>query len=170
MKKHYEDFDEEDAPISKSALKREMTALQELGAQLVALDAGVFASFNIADEDLLEALREARRLKSREGLRRQMQYIGKLMRNTDVEPLRRGLEDLAAGRREKARRFHELEKLRDNAIGEGPQAIEHIIELYPDADRQHVRQLVLQARREQKAERPPAAARKLFRYLKEFQG
>ncbi len=153
---------------SKSERKRQMRALQELGEKLVQLDAGALASVTIEDEDLNEAIAVARRIKSREGLRRQMQYIGKLMRKIDTDAIHTRLDELAGGRRETARRFHALESLRDEALQDPHNGIEAILVEYPQADRQHLRQLVRRASQEASTHKPPAAARKLFRYLREL--
>lgn len=152
---------------SKSALKREMLALQELGSALVGLSEGSLALIPIEGE-LAEAIHTARRIKSREGLRRQMQFIGKLMRKVDTSAIAAAYTDLQQGRRQFNQQFHELEQLRDELVARGTEAMELALERFPDADRQHLRQLIAAAVKERAAEQPPAAARKLFRYLREL--
>lgn len=161
------DQNREEEP-SKSELKREMLALQDIGAKLVALDAGALSTIYISDEKLREEIAVARRIKSREGLRRQMQYIGKLMRNIDISPIKDRLDELANGRRDAARHFHALEAMRDAALSKPHAGIEAIVDAFAAADRQHLRQLVRQASREADQGKPPAAARKLFRYIREL--
>jgi ribosome-associated protein len=155
--------------ISKSALKREMTALQELGVAIVKLSGGQFATIPLEGQ-LQEAILTARRLKSREGLRRQMQFIGKLMRSIDITGIETAYQQLLDGKRNKAKAFHAMEVLRDQLLEDGVSKIEEIIGLYPDADRQHLRQLVMQAAKEKSNNKPPAASRKLFKYLREVSG
>ncbi|MDX1504289.1 MAG: ribosome biogenesis factor YjgA [Spongiibacter sp.] len=162
------DFDDSQRP-SKTALKKEMQALQDLGAQLVKLSNADLAKMPITDPDLEEAIATARRIKSHEGLRRQMQYIGKLMRLIDSSAIQAALEERERGQKDLARRFHELEGLRDRLLEGGVPAITEAMERFPDADRQRLRQLLLQAEKEKAAQKPPAAARKLFRYLRELQ-
>lgn len=152
---------------SKSALKREMTALQELGEALVALSDGDLATIPL-DEKLLDAIMTARRITSHEGRRRQMQYIGKLMRATDVEPIVAAHNELLNGRQQRNRAFHELEALRDRLIAEGTAAMGDVLARWPEVDRQHLRQLIVAAVAERDQNRPPAAGRKLFRYLREL--
>ncbi|MFT5483962.1 MAG: ribosome-associated protein [Halieaceae bacterium] len=165
-----EDWSEEElTPPSKSELKREMLALQNLGEKIVAMDHGTFTAFSIPDEDLRDAIIVARRINSREGRRRQLQYIGKLMRYTDTQVLQQGLDSISLGHREESHRFHELEELRDRAIKDGLAGVEEIMNQHPLADRQHLRSLIQQALREKKASKPPSAARKLFRYLKDLE-
>ena len=164
-------FDQEEEEIiyvSKSEMKRDMLALQDLGETIVKLGKGDFATIPLDDEILAEAIHTARRITHREGLRRQMQYIGKLMRKIDVTAIEAALQTINNGRQEDARKFHELEMWRDRLIEEGPKSIEQVMEKYPQADRQYLRQLVMQAIKEKQNNKPPASSRKLFRYLKEL--
>ncbi len=161
------DFDATDEKPSKSERKREMQALQETGEAIVKLSDGEFATIPLEGE-LLTAITLARRLKSGEGLRRQMQYIGKLMRHADTSGIAAALQDLENGRALHNQRFHALEKLRDTLVSEGIAAMDQALETYPNADRQHLRQLITAAVKEREQEKPPAAARKLFRYLREL--
>ena len=150
---------------SKSARKREMHALQTIGETLVELPERELLTIPLSGE-LEEAIQTARRINSREGRRRQLQYIGKLMRRLDCTPIETALTELQAGRKQAARQFHALEALRDELIQQGPNALDRVLALHPEADRQHLRQLIMQAQREQNANKPPAASRKLFRYLR----
>ncbi len=154
---------------SKSARKREMTARQELGEALCALSERELARIPIEDDALLAAIRESRRISHHSALRRHRQYIGKLMRRLDPQPLQLALDELHRERRGEARSLHELEELRDALLARGDEALGRVLERFPDADRQHLRQLLREARRERDAQRPPAASRRLFRYLRELQ-
>lgn len=160
--------DEEIIYVSKSEMKRDMLALQALGEALVKLSDGELATIPIEDEALAEAIRTARRIKHREGLRRQLQYIGKLMRKIDTGDMARAYQQLLDGRKEQMKHFHRLEQWRDQLIEKGADAIAEVVEQFPDADRQHLRQLIVQAAKEKQNHQPPASARKLFRYLREL--
>ncbi len=149
-------------------MKREMLRLQELGEAIVKLSDGELATIPIEDETLAEAIHTARRIKHREGLRRQMQYIGKLMRKIDVTAMAEAYQQLQDGRKEQARRFQQLESWRDELLEKGPAAVEDVAQAFPQADRQHIRQLIVQAEKEKQHNKPPASARKLFRYLREL--
>jgi ribosome-associated protein len=162
-----EEFAELDARPSKSERKREMQALQELGENIVGLSAGEFASIPL-EGLLLEAITLARRLPNREGLRRQLQYIGKLMRESDVEAIATAYDELLNGRQLLNQKFHQLEQMRDRLLAEGLDAIAVVLDEYPLADRQHLRQLIAAAVKEREQNKPPAAARKLFKYLREL--
>lgn len=172
LMKHYNDFDglENKAP-SKSQLKREATAVQTLGRDLVELPAARYAAV-MAKLDLPDALREAidvcRDIHARGGRKRQLQYIGKLMRGIDAEPVRRALEGLAGKDRTEAALLHHVERWRERLIAEGDTALTELLNEYPRVERQSIRQLVIKARKERNAGQPPIAARALFRALREL--
>lgn len=163
------DADAADLPPSKSALKREMHARQALGEALCALSPRELEKIPIADEALLEAITTARTIRSNSALRRHRQYIGKLMRSIDPEPLQSALEALHATRRDAAAALHELEALRDRLLQEGDSALPAVLERFPGAERQALRQLIRQAQRDTREQRNSGTARKLFRYLRELQ-
>lgn len=156
-----------DEKPSKSERKREMQALQDIGAKIVKLSVGDLAHIPL-EGPLQEAVLTARRITSHEGLRRQMQYIGKLMRTVDTAAIEAALHDLEHGRQEHNQRFHQLESLRDELLAAGTGGMDKVLEPYPHADRQHLRQLIAAAVKEKEQQKPPAAARKLFRYLREL--
>ena len=163
------DDDEALAP-SKSARKREMHRLQSLGEELLSLSNSERASFNLP-QDLDDAMAEALRIRQREAKRRQIQLIGKLMRKADPEvvaTIEHGLA-LRRERRELSKQFlHQVEQWRDRILSEGDPAIADFVSQYPDADRQWFRQLYRQHQREIKNNAPPAAARKVFREIREL--
>lgn len=154
---------------SKSAKKREMTALQSLGEALCALSTRELGNIPVDDEDLLAAIQESSRIKHHSARRRHRQYIGKLMRRVDPEPLQQALDALYQSRQDETRRFQELEELRDTLIREGDTALGDLLKQHPRADRQQLRQLLREAQREAQDDKPPAASRRLFRYLRELQ-
>ena len=158
----------EEAP-SKSELKRRMSALQTLGETLVTLNEQQLARIPIDDDRLLEAVREARQIRSNSARRRHLQYIGKLMRDIDPAPIQRALDELHQRHQQANEDFHRLEQLRDDVLLAGLKGVELVVDVWPEADRQQLRQILLQHQRELKLGKPPAAARKLFRYLREQQ-
>jgi ribosome-associated protein len=160
-------LEEEDGP-SKSALKRQMTALQKIGEQLVALSPRELKTIPIDDDALLLAIEETHRIRSNSARRRHLQYIGKLMRKLDAGPIEAALAELYQRQRGENDAFHELESLRDRLIDEGPGALEVVLERFPDTDRQHLRQLLRQHQREVSRGKPTAAKRKIFKYLREL--
>ena len=152
---------------SKSARKREMTALQQLGTRLVTLPPAQLEKIPIADPRLDEAIQQARRISQRGGLRRQLQYIGKLMRDIDPEPIQAALAQLDGQHREQSARLHQLEQLRDLLINQGDAALGTVLNAFPGADRQHLRQLVRGL--DPAGPRAREQGRKVFRYLRELQ-
>lgn len=155
--------DPEDKP-SKTQRKREMQRLQALGESLIDLPDSELTAIPVPDV-LLEAVRAARRMQKRGALHRQKQYIGRVMREIDAEPI----SEYMAGRDDRARlaaaRFHDVEGWRDRLIAAGDEALEALLARYPGADRQHLRRLMRDAAREREHEAAPRAARELFRYL-----
>ena len=154
---------------SKSALKRHMLALQQLGEALVGLSEKQLGKIPVEDERLLAVIREARAMRSHGARRRHLQLIGKLMRNTDVEPIESALKAMDRQQQGAADAFHELEQMRDELLATGVDGIDTVTQRWPQADRQQLRQLILQHQRDSARNKPPAASRKLFRYLRELQ-
>lgn len=159
---------EDEAP-SKSAVKRQMLALQALGESLLALNDKQLERIPIEDERLVQALRETRNIRSNSARKRHLQFIGKLMRDLDAEPIERAVQAIHQDRQKKNDVFHQLEQLRDDMLAAGPPGVELALARWPEADRQQLRQLILQYQREVQRNKPPAASRKLFRYLRELQ-
>ena len=160
--------DSEQQEISKSALKREMTRLQKLGEDLLTFKLSELAKLPIT-ELLLEALTTAARIKHREGKRRQLQYVGKLMRREkpeSIEAIEQLLEKRHNAKKIANQQLHRAEEWRDKLLADD-RNIETFIDEYPNADRQHLRQLTRQHKTEVKNEKPPASARKLFSYIRE---
>ena len=159
----------DDARPSKSALKREMHARQALGEALCELSPRELEQIPIDDEALLEAIVTTRRISSHSALRRHRQFIGRLMRDIDPAPLQAALDALYQSRRGAAAALHELEALRDRLLRDGDAALPAVLERFPQAERQTLRQLTRQARRDARGQRNSGAARKLFRHLRDLQ-
>ena len=152
--------------VSKTEMKTDMEALQKLGEELVTLKPSVLEKFPLS-EDLALAIQDAQRFKN-EAKRRQLQYIGKLMRNIDPEPIQAALDKVRNKHSQATAELHKLEQLRDRIVEEGDAAISEVMEMYPEADRQRLRQLARQANKEKKANKPAKAFREIFRILKEL--
>lgn len=152
---------------SKSQRKRDSEKLQLLGRQLVEMPDNQLQKFTL-EESLLTAIYEARKLNSREAKRRQIQYIGKLMRTTDLEHIELTMDRLNHQSKTFRQHFAKIETWREKIINQGGPAIEALIETYPEADRQQLRNLQRQANREREHNKAPTASRKLFAYLREL--
>jgi len=166
MTKHYADNDtaENDAP-SKSQLKREAEAAQDLGKNLLSLNTDQQNSIDLP-ENLKFALDEARRIKKNSALKRQLQYIGKLMRSIELEPIQSQYDKIVNHYATDIKALHKLEKWRDRLLAEGDKALEELLTEVPHADRQHLRQLIRQSSKETQLKKPPKSAREIFKYLK----
>jgi len=158
-----ESFDEE--IISKSQRKRDATAAQDLGKNILSLSQDAQNSIALP-ETLEKALNDARRIKKNSALKRQLQYIGKLMRSIDLEPIQAQYLKLTNHYDKDIKKLHHLEKWRDRLLLEGDKALEDLLHEKPNADRQHLRQLVRQSTKESKLKKPPKSAREIFKYLK----
>jgi len=166
-------FDEEDISPrkSKGQLKREAESAQVLGKALVDLPESEFKRLLKQlelPEDLLDALIACRKIKSHEAHRRQLQYIGKLMRGIDCEPIEQALESIKRSGQIATAKLHEIERWRERLLEQGDTALTELVELHPQIDTTQVRQLVANARRESAKQQAPRAARKLFKYLRQF--
>ena len=155
-----------DGRPSKSAVKRAMTELQDLGAALVALSADQLKKIDLPD-DLRDAVRDAQRFTQHEAHRRQLQYLGRLMRGLDAAPIRAAIDDIKGVSAAANARMHALERLRTRFL-EDEKVIGEIAEAHPGADLQHLRQLRRNALKEQELGKPPRAFRELFRVLREL--
>ena len=158
----------DDGIVSKTKRKQEMTELQALGAKLVELPESQLEAMAM-DETLREALLEAKRIRSHEAKRRQLQYIGRLMREVDPAPLRERLEAIAGHSAQAAAQHRRLEAWRERLLADDG-ALTTFAAEFPGADLQAVRTLIRNARKEQKEAKPPRAYRELFRLIKECSG
>jgi len=153
---------------SKTQLKKASHDLQDLGEALVELPDHRLAELEI-DESLVDAIREYRRTRSHEGRRRQMQYIGKLMRRTDPEPLREAVAAMQLGRAKDALALHEAERWRTELIA-GDEALTRWTAAHPDSDLQQLRSLIRAARKDAALvpeQRSGKAYRELFKFIRD---
>ncbi len=150
-------------PESKTRKKKEMLALQALGEKLVELSADQIKKIDMPLE-LLDALLFAKTINKRGARRRQLQYIGALMREADPEPIQKAMDIIGKGQLQDAEQFAELERWRDELIEGSDGLLEELVSR--GADRQTLRHLVLSARKEREGNKPPKASRALFRFLK----
>jgi ribosome-associated protein len=155
---------------SKSELKRQAHELQDLGEAMLALPDERLAALPMSDT-LLEAVRELKRTRSHEGRRRQMQYVGKLMRQhsaEQLEPLREAVAQSQLGRAKDTLALHRAERWRDELLAD-EDALTRWLAAHPGSDTQHLRSLVRAARKD--AATPEArhgrAYRELFQFIKQ---
>ena len=152
--------------VSRTKKKQQVEELQKLGAALIALPAVTLDALGLPAE-LLAAVREAQRITSHEGKRRQMQYIGRLMREVDAEPIRERLAAIEGSSARATAGHRRLEAWRERLLA-GDEALTEFVAAFPGADLQALRSLLRNARKEMKEGKPPRAYREVFRLLKEF--
>lgn len=168
MRDHHEfdtDDEFEDFGPSKSQRKRDSEAAQRLGKDIVELSDSQFRKIPLEGQ-LKDAIVLARKLNDREGRRRQLQFIGKLMRSEDLAPLQEAMAKLKSQSAKETGFLHLLERWRERLLSDDS-ALTELLTLYPHLDGQHVRTLIRQAVKEQEQNQPPKASRVLFRYLRD---
>lgn len=160
-----EDFQEYSAP-SKSQRKREANALQDMGKELVKLSKDRLEKLDLPDALRAEVM-EAKRITSHGAIRRQMQLIGKLMRDVDADAIAEQLAEIRGESHVTKAAFHALEQWRDRLL-QDDEAVTQWLARYPNTDAQPLRQLIRNARREAAESKPPKFSRALFRLLRDM--
>ena len=154
-----------DEIVSKTKRKQEMHELQALGAALVELPE---SQLDFLDQELRNAVLEAKRISSHEARRRQLQYIGRLMRDIDPAPIRARLDQITGSSTQANARHKRLEALRARLLADD-EALTEFAAAHPSADLQTLRALIRNSRVEREEGRPPRAYRELFRLLQSIE-
>lgn len=155
-------------PLSKTRRKKDMHALQDLGETLTTLPPALLDKCNLPAE-LLQAIAEYKRIPDRRGAKkRQLQFIGRVMRDIDAEPILQVLDEQGQQAELAKRRFQRLEEVREQLLAGDQGTLDELIRDYAGFDIQYARALIRQAQKEQAENKPPAASRKLFAYLREI--
>ncbi|MEK6245107.1 MAG: ribosome biogenesis factor YjgA [Pseudomonadota bacterium] len=152
--------------VSRTKKKQQVEELQKLGAALIALPSAQLDALGLPAE-LLAAVREAQRITSHEARRRQVQFIGKVMRKIDPEPVRAAVAAIAGQSAAARARLKRLEQWRERLIGDDA-ALTEFAGGHAGADLQAMRALIRNARKEIAQGKPPRAQRELFRLIREF--
>lgn len=157
--------------ISKTKLKAEADAQQMLGKKLLDLTKDQIGKLNL-DESLHEAVLEAKRLTSNGAIKRQLQYIGRLMRTAEIEPIKEQLARWEGKNNAENARFHGLERWRDRLITEAVAsktvALQEFVSKYPHAEIQQLRTLIRNANKEQATNKTLKSSRELFKLIREI--
>lgn len=164
-----EDFQaDHEAPetLSRTKRKEAVEALQDLGGKLVTLPKDKLDKLDLP-ENLRDAVLEARRITSNGAIRRQMQYIGRLMREVDTGPIADQLQRWEGKHTAENAHFHQLERWRERLLKEDD-AISEFMRLYPQTNSQQLRTLIRNSQREHAANKPPKNSRELFRLLRDI--
>lgn len=152
--------------VSKTEMKREMTALQQLGEKLIPLDKKQLATLKLP-ERLFDAILAAKKITANGATARQKQFIGKLMRDVDPEPINELLNKLAGLSDRHSAWLHRLERLREGMLAD-PKVVENFVNEHPTVEIQQLRQLVRNALKERELQKPAKAFRELFKLIKQY--
>lgn len=155
-----------DLEPSKSQRKRDMKELHKLGKLLVEAPAHLLNNINL-EENLSNAILLARKLSNDGSKRRQLLYIAKLLSHIETEAITQEINKYNIQQHSINKAFHDIEKWRDRLIQNSDQALDELLNLHGNLDRQHLRQLIRNAQKEAAEQKPPASSRAIFKYLKE---
>jgi ribosome-associated protein len=164
-----DEFDQEYDRPSKSELKRQSNELQKLGEQLIEAPRDRVKRVPMPDE-VKDAILMCQTITNHEGRRRQLQYVGKLMRTLDEEEvavIQRTIESWKGTSKAEAAALHALERRRDKLLADD-KALTQLLEEHPELEVQHLRTLIRNARKEQAENKPPKAYREIFQILKDL--
>jgi ribosome-associated protein len=164
------EFEQQYDRPSKSQLKREMTALQKLGAELVE-EARDRVKRIPMPEDVRDAILECQQIKDHEGRRRQLQYVGKKMRSLNEEEvavIQATIDSWKGASKAETAALHALERQRDKLLADD-EALTLLLTRHPQVDVQHLRTLIRNARKEVSENKPPKAYREIYQLLKSLQ-
>lgn len=169
-----EEFDDiqdgqDDGYLSRSEKKRRSTARQKIGEELARMPMSAVRSFGLPTP-VVDAFEEFHKATKNEARRRQMQFIGRLLREIDTTEIESRLNEYHTGRASAAADFQHLERLRDGLMNEREESLNEVLASYPSVDVQYIRQLVRNGRKEIAAAKPVKSSRSLFRYLRELDG
>jgi ribosome-associated protein len=158
--------DDEELPPSKTKIKKQMHELRDLGKELTELGKDQLAQLDIP-ENLRDAIREMKNINKFGAQRRQIQYIGKLMREVDPAPILAKLDAWKGKSQQHTGYMHQLERWRDRLM-ESDAALTELLAAYPEADAQHLRTLIRNAHKEKEGNKPPRNYREIFQVLREI--
>jgi ribosome-associated protein len=158
--------DEEELPPSKTKIKKQMHELRDLGKELTELGKDQLAQLDIP-ENLRDAIREMKNINKFGAIKRQMQYIGKLMRDVDPAPILARLDAWKGKSQHHIAYMHLLERWRDRLL-ESDAALTELLATHPQADAQHLRALIRNAQKEIEAGKPPKNFREIFQVLRDI--
>jgi ribosome-associated protein len=150
---------------SKSRRKDDMLALQKIGESLTKLTDEQLLKIDLPD-NLLTAIKHSRLLTSNEAKRRQLQYIGKIMRQLDAESIKETLKGIQLIHEKNVAQFQQIEEWRTKLISSGDNALNSFLEAHPESDRQQLRQLIRKAQQDIKNNKNTGAEKLLFKYLR----
>ncbi len=166
MNNYQDDENLAERPPSKTKIKKQMLELQALGEKLASLNKDQLKEIEMPD-NLREAISEVKRMTKFGAISRQMQYIGRLMRDVETAPILAKLETWNGTSRQHIAWLHQVERWRDRLL-EDANALTELLAIYPQADAQHLRTLIRNAIKEKELVKPPKNFRELFQVLRDL--
>lgn len=166
MNNYQDDKNLEELPPSKTKIKKQMLELQALGEKLASLNKDQLKEIEMPD-NLREAISEVKRMTKFGAISRQMQYIGRLMRDVETAPIIAKLDTWNGTSRQHIAWLHQVERWRDRLL-EDVNALTELLAIYPQADAQHLRALIRNALKEKELAKPPKNFRELFQVLRDL--
>ncbi len=167
MKPHNTPDEElEELPPSKTKIKKQMHDLRDLGKELTELNKDKWRELDLP-ENLFEALVEYKRITKFGAQKRQLQYIGKLMRDVETEPILAKMDIWSGNSRQHTAWLHQVEAWRDRMLDE-PDALTEFLSQHPEADVQRLRTLIRNALKEKELNKPPKSYREIFQLLRDI--
>ncbi|ACV26061.1 ribosome biogenesis factor YjgA [Kangiella koreensis] len=158
--------DQESTEKSKTQVKKELLEITELGERLLEIPMTLLDKLPLS-ENCLKAIKEGRKISHHTGRKRQIKYIGKVLRDEDLDGIKAELALTDQYHQLEVRKQHLLEQWRDRLINEGDTATFELLQLEPTLDRQQLRQMVRSAQKEKELDKAPKFQRELFRYLRD---
>jgi len=164
-----EDWEEETWAIrpNKSQLKRDISEISDLCEEITNLTASQIEKLGLPDS-IVVAIEGAAKMPAKSARKRELKYITSLMRNEDIEPIQQSLDKMKAKSAHAARELHQAENWRDRLLSEDSNALTEVLNQFPSANAQQMRQLIRNAKKELSLSKPPKSSRLLFRYLREL--
>jgi ribosome-associated protein len=166
MNQPQDDEDLVDLPPSKTKIKKQMLELQNIGEQLADLNKDQLKELELP-ESLRDAINEVKKMTKFGAINRQMQYIGRLMRDVETAPIIAKLEVWNGTSKQHITWLHQVESWRDRLLAE-PDALTELLAAYPQSDAQRLRALIRNALKEKELLKPPKSFRELFQVLREI--
>lgn len=162
-----EDWEEETWAIrpNKSQLKRDIAEVSDLSEEISQLTPVQIEKLGLSDT-LVNAIDSAAKMPAKSARKRQMKFVTSLMRNEDLDAVQESLDKMKAKSAHAARELHQSERWRDRLLSEDKQALTELLNQFPAADAQQIRQLIRNAKKEISLSKPPKNSRLLFRYLR----
>jgi len=166
LKKEIPDWEQEEFE-SRNDIKKAAQAVTDLGEQLAEMTETEIKKLQLPS-DLMDSILLLKRMDKGPALKRQKLYIGKHLRQNEslLIDIKNKLAEIELKKKQQNAHFHKLEKWRDRLIEEGDAALVEFLEIYPQADRQSLRQWIRNAQKELKESKPPKSSREIFKYLK----